>query len=413
MKYLNILFSLILFCSCSKKPIEEAVDPIIDPPNTDSLLIWKVALCAADTTDYLSNKPYLTDDGGVLFTQDFCNPGTALNGHRIFCYEKENGELRWSIDVEDEHYLISRTGLTGKYYWTWHQGRMLIIDVSNGDIVRDQYFPKSTASVGAIGNNMYFILESDKNVNHLRGDYSHLCRTSILGSRIDTIYSLRYDQEGYRPFPTAPSLFIEENGDSSLIYSNRAIRYSKLKYTLLKIDLKTKRLIWVTEKIADQGPYRPPLLDDGRVYINGPWSVHCVDIESGKEVWQRQDVQGGSLCESFVTEDVYIVKDGRKTLFGLDKNTGRSLWTNPTAGTPSTYAIMDAYDGYVYTNISDAFESKLNKFDVKTGNLIWKYESPHNGRISGSFNSGFAIDKKTNIIYASDKRYSMAIRLPH
>lgn len=88
----------------------------------------------------------------------------------------------------------------------------------------------------------------------------------------------------------------------------------------------------------DEGPRATPTIADGRVYAMGAEGfVHCLDFQSGREIWQldcKKEFQAakgffGMACSPLVESNVVILNiggTGGAGIIALDKTTGALRW---------------------------------------------------------------------------------------
>jgi outer membrane protein assembly factor BamB len=76
--------------------------------------------------------------------------------------------------------------------------------------------------------------------------------------------------------------------------------------------------------------HQPPLVAGGRVFATQPgvWGVDCLDLATGRLVWQRS---AGELVRLVGLIEERLVVEAADGLFAVDAATGNRLWTHEVA----------------------------------------------------------------------------------
>lgn len=214
-----ILFSvLILTSACHKDCCDDPNgDSMQDTTSTDSIHLWSVPLCSADTSDFSSMVPLITDHG-VIFSNDFCPFDKALNSHLVFCLDKNDGKLLWSTQTE----IKTGNGIRGYNngcVWIFGGNSIEVIDALTGRTVNSLRLGSETHErATGIGQSVYF---TSLNVTR---DSVELIKMSIPGLNKKVILKVDKSHElsGKDPYIEPPTLYIDPTtSDSSLIFLNR------------------------------------------------------------------------------------------------------------------------------------------------------------------------------------------------
>lgn len=114
--------------------------------------------------------------------------------------------------------------------------------------------------------------------------------------------------------------------------------------------------------------YRPILISDNKVYINVQHSIVCHELNTGERIWKK-DFPAGFLFSGFIVkEGVLVANCENEILYGLDAETGNTLWEGLGAGTSSE--LEDRYlNGIVY--FSGGSTSRIHAVDIHTGKTVW------------------------------------------
>lgn len=127
-----------------------------------------------------------------------------------------------------------------------------------------------------------------------------------------------------------------------------------------------------------------PAVDDKYVFSLDPKCVfHCLDAETGKELWRKKLVQEykttipawyAGQCPLLESDRVIIAPGGDALMVALDKATGEPIWETPNPdGFPMTHAsVMPAEIGgvkqYVHTTMKGPFGVAADD-----GRLLWQF----------------------------------------
>jgi polyvinyl alcohol dehydrogenase (cytochrome) len=157
-----------------------------------------------------------------------------------------------------------------------------------------------------------------------------------------------------------------------------------------------------------------PVVAGGIAYF-GDWKgqVHAVETNSGGPVWTTS-VQGGDVVGSPAIDGRRVFVAIGKTLYALDRGTGRILWQSITNANP--YSQINASPvvagGLVFQGTAQfeevvgkapfSFRGSIGAFSVSTGKLIWNFYTTPNNATSGPGEgiwSTPAVDTKLGLLY--------------
>jgi glucose dehydrogenase len=166
-----------------------------------------------------------------------------------------------------------------------------------------------------------------------------------------------------------------------------------------------------------------PLILGDRIYLQDlECGVHCIDLASGRPVWQRP-VGVSNLGPNGVAvgwDKVFAIKAPYEVA-AYDMRTGADLWTRRISEreTEGLDIQVLAYDGLIFVSTvpgtghtdfySGGVAGVLHALDQDTGKVIWKFDTADSPDIWGNpgINSGGgawyppSIDTETGIIYWS------------
>jgi outer membrane protein assembly factor BamB len=139
-----------------------------------------------------------------------------------------------------------------------------------------------------------------------------------------------------------------------------------------------------SDKLAfELAQIRPVLLMvDERIYISYYGTLYCIDPQTGKELWHREDRQG---FPAIVDNTLYIAT--AKTMLAEEVESGKEKWHFEVPGRPcqklSKYAkgvsplvTEDAVYFEPSTSWEDPAPPPLYALDRGTGKLLWQFSHP-------------------------------------
>ena len=148
----------------------------------------------------------------------------------------------------------------------------------------------------------------------------------------------------------------------------------------------------------------PPLVDEEKVYFITAKTFHCYDKHTGEKIWERyfDDTNFLSAGYGFYKDIIYVIDD-RLNIIGVYRENGevkyyRDLYTSHFFTVPPVYKnyIMSCYDSVVI------IDSDIGK----SLHRLTSHRSP------GQFNTGVAVDPRTNYMYVSDGFFLECIEFP-
>jgi quinohemoprotein ethanol dehydrogenase len=208
-----------------------------------------------------------------------------------------------------------------------------------------------------------------------------------------------------KPQPGSPAhikAVTEKIDDDALIHASAdqgdwltyGLNYQEDRYSPLdqinKDNIKTLGLTWSLNLGTQRGLEATALVDDGIMFVTGPWSVvFAIDARKGTLIWrydpQVSHAHGEKTCCDVVNRgaalyegEVYVgALDGR--LIALDAATGQPVWSVMTVDTTKPYAITGApriVDGKVIIGNGGAefgVRGYITAYNAKTGQQVWRF----------------------------------------
>jgi outer membrane protein assembly factor BamB len=155
-------------------------------------------------------------------------------------------------------------------------------------------------------------------------------------------------------------------------------------YRCYRADGGEKAWVFSTPNVAKldygAGPRATPCIHAARVYcIGAAGDLHCLDLKTGKPVWQKsfvKDFAAGELptwghCTAPIIVDGKLLVHPR-SLLALDPATGKTIWQGASAGPNYSTFLVGSFGGIRQAIGYDA--ENIAGWDVKTGKRLWNME---------------------------------------
>ncbi len=376
---LSIWWLFLLACSCSKE------EPSFEKKDKDGIVVDKSPVWYKRTSDEGTHgslaSTYTTYDGGYLAIQ------------------KEKGK----------DYLIMLDAYTGKTRWHWND-LLPLDDGYLGDIDISFPFQKSNLLTFNTGSRAYSIdlengttkwkIRRDRSYNTylnynennfiLRDGPSMIGGSAYIGNiqtgEIVKLLTPPYSQDN--PYLNANlgkggvdfvKHFQLENIDYYfVVYSepnNSQGKYDAV--TFIGLFDKSNEIWKYSGMVIDSinspggGLYIDQIVDN-RVVVSIGRKILCIDIMTGKQLWEFKTSKGDFLFGGHIVRygRVYALAEG-EAMYCLDVNAGYKIWS---AHRPGTSSRMLEMNGVIYWR--NGGDGLLYAVDAFTGKAYWKLESP-------------------------------------
>ncbi len=118
---------------------------------------------------------------------------------------------------------------------------------------------------------------------------------------------------------------------------------------LFALDSKDGRLNWTFR--SPSAPAVLPCADNGKIFLATEFSVHCLDSQSGKILWDHET--GPSTIANLAIRGNQIVaakgaSDKQITLISLDSRTGDQLWNRSGTGSVDWTSLVSTNQGVYF-----------------------------------------------------------------
>ena len=213
-----------------------------------------------------------------------------------------------------------------------------------------------------------------------------------------------------RPMPSPAMAGIAVSGGRVVVAGRDAAGEKDLFHCL---DAETGDELWTFSYAAvgdldyTNTPRATPVIHDGRLYLLGAFGhFHCLDLATGQVLWQKHfaDELGGEVpmwgwsSTPLIVGQRLIINPGSETasIVAVDRVTGETVWQEP--GEPAGYAsfIAGVFGGVEQVIGYDGFS--LGGWDLADGERLWEFAAEHDG----DFNVPTPIDVGGRLLLATE-----------
>jgi outer membrane protein assembly factor BamB len=132
------------------------------------------------------------------------------------------------------------------------------------------------------------------------------------------------------------------------------------------------KFVWKLQTLA--AVLGSPLIQNDTVFIGGSdHSFRAIDLKSGKEIWNFNELNGPVVSKPLLYEGKIIFGAWDKNIYALDEANGKLLWTwnngSPVINYSPASCIPVAWDGVVYVVAPDRYISAI---DANSGKTLWR-----------------------------------------
>ncbi len=411
-KLFYISFILLGALGCHKPP---PIDPCeVNPASCDTIgpvtkldIVWK-KLVNPDTSFVLPDLKLIST--GLL--GNFAPAGNAF----LQLHDVDNeGAVKWRWqELSVDHYSSMGYHAGTDHISVQNRGQMALVRGVSGSTAKMHIEPIYAGNpFGHILGDHYYYSWTNENDTVAKLLRSHITDFSTW----DTLYTVtKSEVGGARPNVQSYNLWVNpKTGDSMLIFQHRMYNFQIPKPTVDVVawNMTQRRVEWRYDDIEPRGQssVRQVFIHADKAYFQGSNTIYCFDLLNGGEIlWYKRYISpsrsfGNSNIVYATAEDLVIFKSDGEFLTAVDPITGVQRWEIGNAGTgayPMTY-----HDGIVYYTTGGS----LYAVRASNGEVMWSERSP--SRVSNPIFSGtVAVDPERGLLYACDRKYVMAIRLP-
>ena len=396
---------------CHPKPVQHAVKPNPCEPYQpcDTMVVWKI-LQATDSSlvSPWGLNPTLIGDDKLLYSIE--DPITTPTIVRLINVNTQ--KLIW----EWKEYIFGTTGgfssyevVDDKYLYLNSNHEHYCIDLETGHTVWSHQLPMKNGDylTSHFGDKIF-------NFRWFLGgafpDSTILYMADIHDGIWQPIFKTRKDEgaDGYSSSLKPPSVYIDDQGDTILIFQDRRGRPNpnpRFDTELYSYNLTKKEVKWRVKHIAPtdvSNQINPPVLDldNKRVYFLTRFTVFCFDLETGAEIWKVPLDYAGVVSGNYLlSHGKLITKTDQGYLIAFDADTGARVYYEKMGG--CCVDNIKVVGDRIYFTDQEIFVA-----DVNTGKLKWRYSG------WGKFYMGVAVDEANGVMYGVGTQYLYAMEIP-
>lgn len=382
-KHLFLVMLVGLICIACKKPEEEIVD--VNNNDSDTTNSWRIIWQKSVFEDitFVWNLP-MTIRGDQLIYSSKAYGGADNPPDGLLIFDKYTGDkyYAWgnqpsgfgSENVSINNYTLSSDNNDIVFICT---DRCIYAFHLTTAIRRWKKMYQSSATDGWVTS---FNEDALMSYSKSDGNSPHWTQMAILSKETGSerkIYKIVADSVADEVVYFMPAnYFVNANLDTLLYFSSSFWNFDQNvgRMELYCYNLTQNRMEWTKQDFADDpdaGRFLPHFTSSGNVIYHCQQSIHCVDMETGEFVWQREyPGEFFQYTEFLHLDDKMYCLTNMGKLYCLDEATGNVIWTAKGYYPPNKYGYMDYYKGNLYLIGNPGFSGELFKFSLETGELL-------------------------------------------
>lgn len=416
----NIIFSLFIFglSAISFTSCKSVIEPEITPPEEEIVteqndninsfkIVWKTRIDSQIEKFGSSYGPFVTNDKLVITFLPIHTNQELVKGFDI-----ETGLKSWDWDDNINQrgtFKNEALHIDNNTFYACSGSKNYAIDLTTGQTKWSGITEDGTYNTSFFFNRLYHTISFG---NSPTSDSTHLIYYDVNNGNKHKVYSLVKTNE-YEPYFEPPVAFLNEQLDTILIFQNRTIKIwpADDRTDWYCYNMTKDTLLWYLEDIDRDGisNITTPIIEDNKMYYLGQGTVFCIDIHTGEILFERYFGEAGYslLGSNFVLyKNYFIFKRGDGIVYGLDKKTGATLWTN-------TEAAKCCVDLHLYGDRIYICSGEMYILDANTGKLLHKLDPPlYENAPQGAFYAGVYVDVEEELLYTTDGRFLLCMELP-
>ena len=365
---------------CKDKPI--VPKPIISPKTP---VIWQ----------------YETALKNGLATNNFIYKNMIIQGLdgdgqwcKVWALSLDSGKIVWesqtlpfSSPFRAENVLIQ-----GNLMILSRKSKLLVLNLDNGKLewVKDI---EHVVDVLSIINNKIYINTDDRN-EAVSMSFDIGTGTQEINFKLEKV-----NFDNFEPVLTAPALWKHPNGDHILLFANRSYNGNLFpdydRYDQLAYNLTADTMLWYKKgEPGIRGSIATPLVLGNKVMYYVSREMICLNPLNGERIWTftrtpADDISAFKSANIAHIGNTIIAKPDYKYMYGVDLETGNTLWTN-SENSSMPYTVRVALNKVWFSS------GGIWCIDGVTGKTLIK---GWQNKTAGNFISPIAIDEKTGYIY--------------
>ncbi len=294
-------------------------------------------------------------------------------------------------------------------------GKFYALDANSGKVLWEFVLGSKILSTATVGVDTVY-LRAENNVLYalstttgeikweIKHDASSKTRTNLLLAR--NLLCMSTDKL-YLIDITTGEIVLEENnegensGTSPALYEG--VLYYGAGHKIIAYDLNSRKEIWQRQLSSLLNLIAGPVIKNDVIYVSLEMHLMCLNIANGGEIWVKR-ISDDLSYPSISKDRVFIGASGRRNIYSLDAKTGDGIWGFDMEAYPASSPVVSG--DVVYILSSAGIFYALN---ASNGVKRWEYASPigDNNIVRSLINSSAAIcDGK--IFIAWDKVYAFS-----
>jgi outer membrane protein assembly factor BamB len=431
MKMLISIFLIFGLIGCQQDPLILPPQPINCVSNCDTSIlkiIWQKPLNADTISEAFSIIPLLIDNQKILFSKTLLDEGDDT----LRMYDAKTGNKLWEwcdyFTKDGLNRLSEQTFYKDGRIFCNLNTQVYCIDANGGKTIwRTKLdYPTMTGNprMTLIGDYLYHF---ENKPFEVWNTYSTLRRKNIYYGDWEPVFTIKETDDHFCPSLELPSLWMNPNGDSVLVFQSRYIQRTTVqgRIDLIIYNLSQKKVEFRLDNIDKDGNagIKPPAVIGNKCYFYGAWSLYCIDLLEKKLAWTKRFAQpkGENFANLFplmLVNNKLLAKPDNGSLYMLNSETGDQLSYTTDLGPGASFPTE--YNGLLYYGAKG--NGRLYAMDPILGKKVWSEYSPN--RYPNKFNGyrrfsnnnigsrGVAIDPINGYLYCSDYNFIMCLKIP-
>ncbi|PKL37813.1 MAG: hypothetical protein CVV44_15885 [Spirochaetae bacterium HGW-Spirochaetae-1] len=315
----------------------------------------------------------------------------------VYCIDEEYGKLIWKVRMQDisrQFKALSRAA--GKVKYPLIKGDTLFLtdpiaiyafNKRTGKVLwaRTAMREEQTGRQGLSGYKPLPMVDGIYSDPVISGEIILYGTRNMFLSRDINNGHLQWDNELIKSFSGFPTFY------DDLIFA-QSMDYSSGRYTVHCLDVKTGKQVW-SRDLPKPFAIIPPVVYKQKVYIPCTMSMYCLDIRDGRTIWMKDYGDYITSNPSF-TDRAILFAIGNSDVAVIDPETGNineRIVVSPRSG-PLFVTVRDQI--YIARNQAKTVNGKdmtyglLQASNFVSKEAIWEYTTPFPGAVSQPVASG-------------------------
>lgn len=391
-------------------PITEPTEPS-NEPSEKLQVVWQASIGVVDTQQLRHEGMVLTKDNVVA------TPEKKGVGDVVRFWDKRTGDFQFEWENwQNSNYFWQLPQIVDENLFVNGGIGSALIDANNGQSIwMERHLWAGSYTNFTLGKIFHPVIDED----HLEIlDLTHLTSVDYQTGSRDTVLTIPTTGFGGVTCPEIqpPTGWITPVGDTLMIFKLEIRTWPPYRIDIQAYNITADSVEWKLENFEPDGDSnkRPPLVEDGLVYLVGESTLYCLNVLNGDIVWQQEFSGMYHLGETnnqffamLLLEGKLVFSPNNASTFCFDAQTGRLLWKeHDSVSNPQN---LVHHKGIIYA--TERGSGRLFAFDLETGEHFWREHSPNlNKYLDIGFQNDIAIDPETGYIYADDSYFVLCIK---